>query len=115
MDLTLKQEFVRQKLIEVARKRDTVTYRVVGGWLGWSGQALRSVGRYLLDPIAQYEHDRCRPDLTTIVVSANTGEPGEAHGDMPRKWGLLLEGEDPLQFWRFELRRVYACWDRQDR
>ena len=110
MDLSPEQEFVRQKLIQTARKKDTVTYSDVGGWLGWSGQALRAVGRHLLDPVAQYEHDHCRPDLTVLVVRADTGEPGEGHGDLPMQWGLLLEGEDRLQYWRFELRRVYACW-----
>ena len=110
MDLTPEQEFVRQKLIEAARRRETVTYGDVGGWVGIEGMALMGIGQTLLDPIAQYEHDQCRPDLTTLVVRADTGEPGKGHGDLPVQWGLLLEGEDRRQYWLFEVRRVYACW-----
>ena len=108
--LTPQLETVRTKLLGVARRRETVTYSDVGRWVG---MAPRPVGAKLLDPINRYEYEHDRPLLSAVVVKVMTGKPGGGFWLLATDLGLFKEGEDPIRYWKRELRRVRAYWRRQ--
>ena len=87
-----RQDIVRTKLIEVARRRDTITYGEIGRLVRMPAVL---VGRSLLDPINDCEHAEGRPLLSALVVSENTGVPGDGFWTVAKKLGLYEEGGGP--------------------
>lgn len=65
-------------LIGAAARRETVLFGTVGNA---TGVIARSVGRDLLVPVYRFCDMKGHPDLTTIVVRADTGEPAEGHAN----------------------------------
>ncbi|MCY3692804.1 MAG: hypothetical protein OXI54_16380 [Chloroflexota bacterium] len=65
-------------LIAAAARRETVTYGAVGNATEVHNL---SVGKRLLDPVWRFCEMKGHPDLTTIVVNADTGEPGEGRAN----------------------------------
>ena len=61
-------------LIAVAGRGETITYGAVGDA---TGVAAINVARDLLNPLYKYLQMNQHPDLTTIVVNARAGRPGE--------------------------------------
>ena len=63
-------------LINMAERRETVTYGDLADLIGVANQA---VGRLCLNPVWEYCEANGLPDLTSIVVNGSTGEPAEGH------------------------------------
>ena len=63
-------------LVGMATRRETTHYGYIAGETVVANQA---VGGLCLDPLYQFCQERNFPDLTTIVVRLDTGEPGEGH------------------------------------
>ena len=63
-------------LVEFATKTEKITYGHIGGEFG---VAARAVGGILLDPISYYCRNNGLPNLTSIVVRKDTGEPGDRY------------------------------------
>ena len=63
-------------LVGMATRRVTINYEYIARQTGVANQ---DVGRLCLDPVYQFCQERNFPDLTAIVVSLKTGEPGKGH------------------------------------
>ena len=64
-------------LIGMATRRETINYGCIASETGVG--ANQQVGKLCLDPVYQFCQERNFPDLTTIVVRLDTGEPGKGH------------------------------------
>lgn len=73
---------VRDRLIEAALARETVTYGELRGELGLP-YLVQGMGR-LLDLLSEDCFRRGEPSLASIVVNASTGEVGEDFDGDPR-------------------------------
>lgn len=69
-------------LIGAAARRETVLYGTLGNA---TGVIARSVGKDLLNPVWRFCEMQGHPDLTTIVVRADIGEPAEGHANYPER------------------------------
>ncbi len=94
---------LRQRLIQVARRRETVTYGAL------SPSAPQSLWRPL-DRINWVEHAEGRPLLTAVVVNKDRRRPGEGFFKMAKEMGRF-DGNDWDAFWRRELQAVWDYWD----
>ena len=99
---------VRRKLKEVARSRQLVTYTEVGKWIGMDR---RDVGREILDPINELEHEAGRSSLSALVVSASSRKPGPGFFAVARIKGWQ-QGQDDDSYWCREVERVYAVFSK---
>lgn len=99
---------VREKLIAVAKHRDTIFYSEVARLadLHVRSQALFNI----LDDIDRYEHAAQRPLLTAVVVRKQDGMSGQGFFKLATQLRLHREGEDRKRYWIWERDRVYAEW-----
>ena len=105
-----KRGVVRTKLIEVARRRELVTYGEVGEWIGMNP---RLVGLEVLDPINEVEHAAGRPLLSALVVLKTLCVPGLGFWAIAEKLGRYdgqVQAVDRALFWAEERQRVYSYW-----
>ncbi|MCE0488125.1 hypothetical protein [Ornithinimicrobium sediminis] len=72
---------VRDRLIEVAKGRETITYGELHADVNLRYHP-SGMGR-LLDLLSEECHRRGEPDLASIVVNAATGEVGDDYGGDP--------------------------------
>ena len=63
-------------LVGMATRRETINYGYIARQTGVANQ---DVGKRCLNPVYQFCQKRNFPDLTTIVVKLDTGEPEEGH------------------------------------
>lgn len=107
---------IRERLVEVARARETVTYLTVAQWAGFStadGEAFEPL-RALLSRISTEEHDAGRPLLTVVVVRAHDGIPGNGFFRLARRLKRTDGSPTDRHFFRIEeTARVYSCWASQ--
>lgn len=100
-------------LIQIARKKETITYGEIAEMMPnipkRGNYMSREVGQ-LSGEISQYEHLRGRPLLSAVVVRGDKKMPGEGFFDMGRELGMLQEGTDERSFWERELDEVYDTW-----
>ena len=101
-----REDIVRAKLIEVARQRSLMTYSDAARLVGLPAV---SVGPLVLDRINEREHTEGRPLLSALVVSKSTGMPGAGFYGIASRLGLYND-EEPFDYWRQELQRVYSAW-----
>ena len=94
---------LRQRLIQVARRKATVTYSEL------SPSAPRAIGRKL-DQIGSVELADGRPLLTAVVVTKETGKSGTGFFALAREWGRF-DGNNWNAFWQQELQAVWDYWD----
>ena len=81
------------------------------------GKGIRSdadvgaLGRYL-DVICELEAEEDRPMLTALLISKDTGRPGEGFYDMARKLNKYAgtTEQDDIDFFKQELQAVYDTW-----
>jgi hypothetical protein len=102
-------EECRQKLIEVARARDTIFYSALAQHLGVENRD-PMLGR-CLDEIYEQEIRSGRPDLTLVVVSKETGFGRfNSQGKPARSVKVDGKNRDAVSAYIEELNRVYAFW-----
>ena len=93
---------LRQRLIEVAGRKATVTYSEL------SPTAPRAIGRKL-DEINSVELAAGRPMLTAVVVTKETGKSSAGFFAQARAWGRF-DGNNWDAFWQQELQAVWDHW-----
>ena len=101
---------VRERLIKVAKDKKTICYSELGGEFGIS---LMLVGKVVGD-ISVFESQQCRPLLSAVVVSKNTGIPSKGFWGGPTYEKARKKGVSRQDFWKSELNRVYDYWQRHD-
>ena len=109
MSLDAQQRKVRDRLIECARERRAVTYSEIGKMIAMNA---RDVGKEVLDPINEVEHDECRPLLSTLVVDARVGFPSRGFFDEASRLRVFKTSEgneylDRIAFLHSEVQRVF--------
>jgi hypothetical protein len=62
-----------------------------------------------LDEVNRFEHAQGRPLLSAIVISKESGRPGEGFFTCAQELGVYA-GEDRDQFWAIQLKRVHDRW-----
>lgn len=101
---------VYEKLIEIARSRQTISYGELGQVADVSldtDEGMKNLG-FMLDGIADQELAAGRPLLAIVVVSGKTGMPGAGLFKYARRKGI--QKADDVTFFATELNRVYAHW-----
>lgn len=91
---------LRQRLIQVARRKATVTYS------GLSPAAPQSIGRKL-DHIGSVDLAEGQPLLTAVAVTKKTGKSGTGFFALARAWGRF-DGNNWDAFWGFRLLLGYG-------
>lgn len=106
-------------LIKRAQVRTTATYGEVNAALGYKGNASGHAIRAGMDLIVLYCKEAGTPQLTSMIVNKNTGEPTDAYAygegeDIPKEHSRCYEHDwepeiDYTAVWdrRFELRKKY--------
>lgn len=105
---------VYDRLIEVAKRQETVSYTTAGAWIGLSmrDKAHRRRLGQVLDELNLHEHAAGRPLLSALVVYADEGMPGPGFFDLATSLGHHRPGDDRGRYWRWERDRIYAEWAR---
>ncbi len=108
------REEMRRTLAEVAREHRTISYgelvrRVSSGRLSARSAALTR----LLGEVCEIEDHMRGTMLGSVVVRADTGEPGAGYFRHAAELGRDVK--DPHAFWREEVERVWAVWERECR
>ena len=113
MELTERQKLVREKLIECARERRTVSYREASSWVDYNPSPL-DIGKLILDPINKHEQSKGRPLLSAIVVQSpdELGFPGTGFIAVAKKLHVFEPSEDDayldrIAFLHSEVQRVF--------
>ena len=101
-------EAVRDRLIEVARNRDLITY---GQLALIADSAPRAVGREHLDAISRAEVSEGRPMLSAVVVDAK-GRTGDGFFKLAAELGRTASPERSEAFLTAERDAVYEEWKR---
>lgn len=98
----------RDKLIEVARRKEMITYRDLAEYLG-----IPTVGpwRGMLNEIYNEEMAAGRPDLTLLVVYSGSGYPAFISLGGPAQ-SVKFDPANPAhrQAWAAELSKIYQTW-----
>ena len=63
-------------LVGAARNRQTITYQNLAIRMGFNNKS-RHILRQFLDPVSQYCQREGLPPLTSLVVSQESGQPGD--------------------------------------
>jgi hypothetical protein len=99
----------REKLIDVARTRTTISYGDLAKILHVASQ---SVGRYL-NPIYDQEMAAGRPDLTVVVVYVDTGMGRyNSRGGPAQSVRVDPNNGHHVKAYKDELNRVYMQWSK---
>ena len=101
---------IRAILVEVATRRQTITYSALAkrARLKWNHKVShdRLMIGALLGDISNEEYARGRPLLTAVVVQKKTGRPGLGFQGL-----VLLKGfPSTPHFWDIELKRAHDFW-----
>ena len=94
---------LRQRLIEVAKSKETISYSEL------RPDAPQTLAAHL-DEINKYEHGEVRP-LLSAVVTHKGGDRMPGRGFFKSAWDLGQYKEvNPEEYWRQELERVWGYW-----
>ena len=112
----------RPILVEIAKKKTTITYKELMDRMGGSpgrGYVGEVVGR-----ISEIEWKAGRPKLSAVVVRSDTGMVGGGFFGLPGTAGSIRRSTGDWQnpklskpeqrYWRDELAKVYDHWRRRD-
>ena len=102
-----------QKLIEVAKNTDTVTYeeiREIAGVGSFDSPGNRVLIGAILEQLSAHEHNEGRPLLSAVVILKDENIPGEGFFTLAKKLELMDEDGDRLGFFVRELGRVHDYW-----
>lgn len=99
-----------ERLQEVARAGETITYENLGQDIGLEMETLaeRTQLTHMLTEVARREHESGRPLLTAVVVN-DTGTPGYEFYSVADDVGYNVGSYD-VPFFKEELERVYNYW-----
>ena len=105
---------IYERLIEIPRNGDLITYSEIAPLanLNMDNPDDRSKIAHILGDISTHENEQGRPLLSSIVVLAGIGYPGEGFFILARQLSLYhgyKEFED-LEFFVQETKRVYDYW-----
>lgn len=102
---------LRFRLIEIARRKQVVTYGEIAPYFGLDMQNPqdRNTISYMLDEVSEYEFRNGRPLLSAVVILAHGNSPGEGFYTMATRIGRF-NGNDDLFFFVEELNRVHEYW-----
>jgi hypothetical protein len=105
---------IYERLKEVARNGNLITYGEIAPLanLNMENPDDRNRIAYILGDISKYENEQGRPLLSSIVVLAGIGYPGEGFFNLARELGLHIGTKefDDLDFFAQEVKRVHAYW-----
>jgi hypothetical protein len=106
---------IRERLVEVAAKRDTIHYDEVAELVGLSlanDYERERILPGLLGDISRAEHEQGRPLLSAVVVAKGENQqPGRGFFIMAREVGRRFD--DDLSFFIEELNAVHGYWSKQ--
>jgi hypothetical protein len=95
----------REKLVEVARQERTITYGELAAHIGIENQGPWAI----LDEIYNEETAAQRPDLTLLIVYADTGYPPFISRGGPAR-SVKFDPNKHLEAWATELAKAYAFY-----
>ncbi len=100
-------EAIYEKLKEVARAKQTITYDDIGrvARLGGHDPQLWQ----MLDEINRHEHQQGRPMLSAVVIVQADKLPGGGFFKLARELGVY-RGENDSAFFGYELCKVHSYW-----
>ncbi len=104
------REDIRKKLIKVAEDKKLISYGELGSEFGIHAI---NVGK-LVGEISLFESHHCRPLLSAVVINATTRVPSPGFWKGPTYLEAHRKGIGKLDFWEYELNRVYDYWQRHD-
>jgi hypothetical protein len=106
-----KIKLLYDRLVESARKSQTISYFEVGAILGLNSTdpAGRAEIGHVLTEIACRENAEGRPLLSAVVVLPEIGYPGKGFFLLAHELGVNNSYDD-RSFYYYELRRVYEYW-----
>lgn len=111
---TVEYHLVYAELIQVARRRGTVTYQELAHIVG-----LPLTGNYmgkrigeLLGIVTQNEIAQGRPMLSALAVNS-AGKPGSGFIPWAKELGLFKDGDDETVFWKNQCKACYQLWQQQ--
>jgi hypothetical protein len=107
-------QLIYERLIEVARNGDLVTYGEIAPLanLNMENPDDRNKIAHILGEISTHENEEGRPLLSSIVVLAGFGYPGEGFFNLARELGHhhgRKEFED-LEYFVQEVKKVHEFW-----
>lgn len=100
---------IRERLFEVARTGETITYGELGQAVGVTGPRIGHRLRPYLDAIDRAEHARGRPLLCSLVVRRDSGRAGRGFFTLAALLGVY-DGSDEEAFWAHERDRTHAFY-----
>jgi hypothetical protein len=102
------------RLKEAAKNGDLIAYGEIAPLanLNMESPDDRNKIAHILGDISKYENELGRPLLSSIVVLAGIGYPGEGFFNLARELGLHhgTKEFDDLDFFTQEAKRVHAYW-----
>lgn len=105
---------IYERLKEVAKNGDLITYGEIAPLanLNMENPDDRNKIAHILGDISKYENEQGRPLLSSIVVLAGIGYPGEGFFNLARELGLHHGRKDleDLDFFAREAKKVHAYW-----
>jgi len=106
------KEEIRDKLIEAARQKTTISYSEVGKDVGldMANPGERSKLANTLDEINREEHARGKSLLSAVVVQKESGHPGTGFFELARELGKQKPDEEDQIFFANELKSVFEEW-----
>jgi hypothetical protein len=105
---------MHERIVEVARAKDTIGYRKLAIAVGMDASSehfAANVGR-VLDSINEQEHARGNPLISAVVIGVDANGPGPGFFECAKKLNVYRGGDD-LKYWIEELQRVHDYWSRQ--
>lgn len=126
ISLTTTEHLIRRVLVQRARAADVHDSRAAclsyaalglafdpeGVELGTSRPPFRPLFP-MLGHVSMYEVEHGRPMLSALVVTKETGLPGDGFAKLARHLGIPV-GEDETAFWDAQLARVVEFWTDDD-
>ena len=98
-------------LVKAAERGKTITYQEIAEIMGLpsTGSYMGRETGWMLGEISEDEHDRGRPMLSAVAISA-LGRPGRGFADLATRLGRLPGGSTVREFWLKECECVYRTW-----
>ena len=105
---------IYEELLNVAKCGGTTNYSCIAplAKLDMASPADRNLIAGILDSISRAEHQAGRPLLSAVVVLKDENIPGGGFFELAKRLGLY-GGNDDVQYWVKEVRRVHDHWEQQ--
>src|SRR5688572_15989829 len=115
-------ETVRNELIQLARKKRTITYQELsdrcklGLVMRDSEFARAEIGR-ILGEISSFEHNNNRPLLSALVISKGSGEQGDGFYKLCEElgYGSFKKIKRDITFDSIQMNRCFDFWSNDEK